>query len=113
MYKNRCIHVYRPLAVLTVYVVKLMDMLYVRAKSNISVHRLLVALNVWSAANVCQTEHVSIKDVLTHVLVHVEIMLNVLLSTIMHYVAALRIMSVIHSWLVHTKKVSELTSLKI
>lgn len=86
-----------------------MDMLYVRAKKNISDHRLPVDLNVWSAANVCQTEHVSIKDVLTHVLVHVEIMPNVPLSTIMHYVAALRITSVIHSYIAHTKKVSEQT----
>lgn len=89
-----------------------MDMLYVRAKNNISVHRLPVDLNVWLAANVCQTEHVLIKDVLTHVLVHVEIMLNAPLSTIMHYVAVLRIMLVIHLCVARMKKVSELTSLK-
>lgn len=87
-----------------------MGMLYVHAKNNILDHRLTVALNVWSAANVCQTEHVSIKDVLIHVLVHVEIMPNVPLSTIMHYVAAHRIMSVIHLYIAHTKKVSGLTT---
>lgn len=89
-----------------------MGMLYVRAKSNISDHRLSVALNVWSAANVCLTEHVSIKNVLTHVLEYVEIMPNVTLSTTMPYVVVHKIMSVIHLYIAHTKKVSELITYK-
>lgn len=104
--KIQLIHVYHHHADLTVYAEKIAAMEFALAKNNTSAHRLSVDLNVWLAVIVCQTGLVSIKNVSTLVLAHVEITRNVWWLTITLCAVVRKIILAILSCSVHSKNVS-------
>lgn len=89
----------------TVYVVKLMVMLFVHAKPIILVLHQIVDLSAWSVQNVHLKRLVLIKNVLTLALIHVGKMLNAELLIIAPCVAALQTTLEIHLTNASMKKV--------